>query len=230
LLSERPRRQSFGTSSVQAWASPEPSQPSTAQGPIRNLVCGLDAWLRRSQGMIEFSDDPTCIFRVARLPAEQDVRLPDGAWIRRGEPILDLHFWNERLPQASASQGLGWGGRFGRRMLRSFGHLAHAIDADPRLSDAVAIRGRLAFAGARNREECQRFGRWFGLLTAEEERLTLGRRAHDAAEDIWLVALTYTFNPGSLRGRSVVRRRDDLWMSRATLATRYGPPAKRTAA
>jgi hypothetical protein len=195
------------------------------------MVCGLDAWMRREQGMIEFCDDPGCILRVVRLPAEVELTLSDGVVVRRGDPILDLHFWNERLPQASAKPGLGWGGRFGRQLMRSFGSLAHAIDADPRISDAVAIRGRLAFAGSRNREESERFGRWFSLETPQATgREPLGRRLHDAAEDIWLVALTYTFNPGGLRHRSVVRRREDLWMSRSTLAARHGPQAKRPAA
>lgn len=172
--------------------------------------------------MVYFSDNPNCILRVERSRADSEIRLSDGVVVARGDPILDLHFWNEQMPQTSAKPGLGWGGRFGRQLLRSFGELAVATERDPRISDAVAIRGRLAFAAARNRDDMRRFGRWFGLETpAEPERLPLGRRVHDAAEDIWLVFLSYAFNPGSLRGRQMLRRRDDLWMSKASLLARY---------
>jgi hypothetical protein len=68
----------------------------------------------------------------------------------------------------------------------------------------------------------RRFGHWFGLETpSDERRLPVGQRLHEAAEDIWLVFLSYAFNPGSLRGRQTVRRRDDLWMSKSALITRY---------
>ena len=197
--------------------------------PVRALVLGLDEWLRRQSGMLEYSTSPDCMLRVVKSRAESAMTLSDGVVVQRGDPILDLHFWNERIPQSSASQGLGWGGRFGRQLIRSFAELASAIESDPRLCDAVAIRGRLAFAGARNRDEMRRFGRWFGLETpAEAPRLPLGQRLCEAAEDIWLVLLSYAFNPGSLRGRQMVRRRDDLWMSKATLVARYR--AKRKAA
>jgi hypothetical protein len=202
--------------------SPDELAPRQARDPIRALVVGLDEWLRRRNDMLEYSDSPDCMLRVARRRAECGMTLSDGLVVVRGDPILDLHFWNERIPQTSATQGLGWGGRFGRQLIGSFCELAEAIERDPRICDAVAIRGRLAFAGARNRDEMRRFGHWFGLETpSDERRLPLGQRVHEAAEDIWLVFLSYAFNPGSLRGRQTVRRRDDLWMSKSALITRY---------
>jgi hypothetical protein len=212
---------------VRAWTPPErPLAPKGAS--IKQAVRRLDAWIRRLQGFIEFNTGPTCMLRVAVIRAEREMRLSDGAIIRRGDKIIDIHFWNERLPKASASQGLGWGGRFGRQLRRSFVDLAAAIDVDPRLAGAVAIRGRLAFAGARNRDEMRRFGQWFGFESAEHAGpLPLRRRLHDAGEDIWLLALTWTFNPGCLPTRQMVRRREDLWISKAKLLERYAtPPAK----
>jgi hypothetical protein len=190
----------------------------------------LDAWIRRLQGFIEFSTSPTCMLRVVVIRAEREMRLSDGAVIQPGDAVIDIHFWNERLPKTSAGQGLGWGGRFGRQLRRSFVDLAAAIDADPRLAGAVAVRGRLAFAGARNRDEMRRFGQWFGFEGAEQTgSLPLRRRLHDAAEDIWLLALTWTFNPGCLPTRQMVRRREDLWISKAKLLERYATPVKQRA-
>jgi hypothetical protein len=191
----------------------------------------LDALIRRHEGFIEFSNSPTCMLRVVVKRADSEIQLSDGSVIHPGEKIIDIHFWNERLPQASACQGLGWGGRFGRALMRSFVDLALAIDVDPRLKDAVAVRGRLAFAGARNPDEMHRFGGWFGFEGADSTGpLPLKRRIHDAAEDLWLLALTWTFNPGSLSTRQMIRRRDDLWISKAKLVARYtGPTSKRRA-
>jgi len=68
----------------------------------------------------------------------------------------------------------------------------------------------------------RRFGSWFGFEEAAEVGpLSALRRLHDAAEDVWLLALAWTFNPGSLRRRSILRRRDDLWISRAGMIARH---------
>jgi len=193
------------------------------------MIRSLDAWMRERQGITEFTDDPNCILRISLEAADRELLLADGAVVRLGDPILEIHFWNERLPLASGATGLGWGGRFGRRLRRSFDGLAVALERDPRFSDAVAVRGKLAFAGARNNADCRRFGAWFGFEVAEDARaLTPRQRLHDVVEDFWLFALTYTFNPGALHGRSLVRRHDDMWISRARLIERYG--ARRGAA
>jgi hypothetical protein len=182
--------------------------------------------MRSGQGLIEYSTGPDCILRVSQFGATEMVSLPDSAVIRPGDIVLDIHFWNERLPHASS--GLAFGGRFGRLLWRSFAELARAMQTDPRLSDAVAVRGRLAFAGARNEDEMRRFGAWFGFVAAPKTRIPFGQRIHDVFEDIWLLLLTWTFNPGALRGRSVRRRREDLWISKERLVEKYClKPARR---
>ena len=191
---------------------------------MQALVRRLDARIRQHEGIVEFSASASCILRVVVTRAEIDMKLSDGVVLARGDPIIDVHFWNERLPKTSDAPGLAWGGRFGRQLVRSFVDLAAALDTDARLRDAVAIRARLAFAGDRNRDAMHRFGQWFDFEGAEETgRPPLLRRVHDVAEDIWLVILTWTFNPGSLRSRRMVRRREDLWISKPKLQARYGP-------
>ena len=63
---------------------------------------GLDEWLRRQNGMLEYSDSPDCMLRVVRRRAECEMTLSDGVVVVRGDPILDLHFWNERVQELSA--------------------------------------------------------------------------------------------------------------------------------
>jgi hypothetical protein len=205
-----------------------PPAPVTPGGPLRGLIRRFDAWVRARQGFVEFSTSPACVLRVVPGKAEYPVRLSDGAVVEIGESILDVHFWNERIPVASGGLGLGWGGQLGRRMLQSFAELAIAIETDPRIKDAVAIRGRLPFDSARGPEETHRFGAWFGLESAGPQiRISAARRAHDLFEDLWLFALAWTYNPKSLAGRSLLRRRDDLWMSKEKLIERHGSRAHR---
>ena len=206
-----------------------PRATPEATGPLRATIRRLDAWLRRNLGFVEFAASPACILRVVITRAEAEIRLSDGVVIKRGDPILDIHFWNERMPQSASTQGLGWGGRFGRQLMRSLGELAAALETDPRLGDAVAVRGRLAFAGERSLEDMRRFGAWFDFEQHPSPRLSLSRRLHDTAEDIWLLALAWTFNPGCLSQRSVVRRREDLWISREKMLVRHGPRRRESA-
>ncbi|MGH6958477.1 MAG: hypothetical protein ACREEW_17565 [Caulobacteraceae bacterium] len=230
LIPGHPRRLAEPLREPQRWAAPGVG-PATANappvGPIRATVLKLDAYLREHLGFVEFAASPACVLRVVAGEVKAETALTDGARLHPGDAFLDLHFWNERVPQTDASTGLGWGGKFGRQIVRSLGELARAMETDPRLADYQAVRGRLAFAGARTREEARRFAGWFGFDIAVAERgASLLGRAHDAAEDVWLYALAWTFNPGSLRHRALVRRRSDLWMSRDAFLARYGKASR----
>ena len=203
------------------------AEPRAAADPLRASIRRLDAWLRQRQGFVEFAASPACILRVVVTRADQDIRLSDGVAARRGDVILDIHFWNERIPQTSENPGLAWGGRFGRRLMRSLGELAMAVDTDPQFARVTALRARLAFSGERNQDDMRRFGSWFDFEEAQSTGpLSPLRRLHDAAEDVWLLALAWTFNPGSLRQRSILRRRDDLWISRDRMIARHGGPTR----
>jgi len=228
LLQSAPRRLPPPTAIDRSWEKLDGPAASGVRGPLRHAVRALDEWMRIRQGIFEFSDNPNCMLRISREIATRAHRLEDGTELRAGDRILDVHFWNERMPQAAESTGLGWGGRFGRRLVRSFTELAEVLRRDPAFSDVVAIRARLAFAGARSGDDCRRFGAWFGFEAIADPRPPrLKRRLAHLGEDLWLLALTYTFNPGGLHGRALLRRRDDLWISRDALMTRYAARARR---
>ncbi|HEY2707183.1 MAG TPA: hypothetical protein VGI95_03955 [Caulobacteraceae bacterium] len=216
--------------SVQAWTPPGRALTPENTGLVQGAIRTLDAWLRAKQGFVEYSTSPSCVLRVVVVRADSYVELSDGSVIEPGQTILDIHFWNERMPQSADCPGLGWGGRFGRQLVRSLVDLAQALDADPRLKDAVALRGRLAFSGARDAEDMHRFAHWFGFERASSGHVPLLRRLHDGIEDVWLLALAWTFNPGSLRSRAVLRRRGDLWISKRKLVERYVAHRPRRAA
>jgi hypothetical protein len=192
------------------------------------MIMRLDTSLRRERGVIEF-EGGSGILRVAMIPSDVDARLPSGLVIARGDPVIELHFANERLPQADGGAGIGWGARFGRMLTTSFRELAAGMQVDPRLQDAKAVLARLAFSGERNRGDTHRFAVRLGFETTDAPAAPpLARRVHDFGEDLWLVGLTWVFNPGALRGRSVLRLREDLWMSPEQMISQYGaPPSQR---
>ena len=208
-------------------ANPTRQSPCAARGGIAGrIIRRMDVSLRRECGVMEFAGASGTILRVAVIPSDVDARLPSGLIIRRGDPVIELHFANERLPQAGDGAGFGWAARFGRLLVASFRELAGGLQIDPRLSDAKAILARLAFSGERNRADTRRFGERFGFETTQvPTRAPLARQVHDFGEDLWLVGLTWVFNPGSLKGRSVLRLREDMWMSKDQLMRRYGAAA-----
>ena len=192
-------------------------------GLVMGLILRLDDKLKRDRGVNEFAGCAQSILCVAVVPAEAEVRLSDGTLVALGDPLIEIHFAHQRMPQAADGAGIGWGARFGRLLNISFRELAAAVDVDPRLKDAKALRARLAFASERNRGDARRFGARFGLHTIEPPApVSLARRFHDFGEDLWLVALTWAFNRGALKGRSVLRMREDLWMSRDQLIAQFG--------
>src|SRR5215469_2404191 len=195
-------------------------------GVIGQIIMRMDVSMRRERGVMEFAGASGTILRVAVIPSDVDARLPSGLIIRRGDPIIELHFANERLPQAGDGAGFGWAARFGRLLVTSFRELAGGLQVDPRLTDAKAILARLAFSGERNRADTIRFGERFGFeFTQTPSPVPLARKVHDFGEDLWLVGLTWVFNRGSLKGRSVLRLREDMWMSKDQLIRRYGAAA-----
>lgn len=195
-------------------------------GVIGRIIMRLDVSLRRERGVMEFAGASGTILRVAVIPSDVDARLPSGLMIGKGDPVIELHFANERLPQAGEGAGFGWAARFGRLLVASFRELAEGLTIDPRLKDAKAILARLAFSGERNRADTRRFGERFGFeCTPTPTPVPFPRQLHDFGEDLWLVGLTWVFNPGSLKGRSVLRLREDLWMSKEQMIRLYGKPA-----
>jgi hypothetical protein len=200
----------------------------SARGPLGRLldraVRAMDVRLRRAQGVFEFSASGECVFRLAIEPAEESVRLRDGVVIERGEPVIVLHFWNEHLP-AMPREGpnFAWANLFRRRINRSLGEIADLFDADPRLREIRAVHARLASPTPGERQTVKRFGENFGLETiASEAPPPLGRRIQDLMDKIWSWILVWTYNPPGLKGRSVMQRREYLWMSKATLQSRFG--------
>lgn len=141
-----------------------------------------------------------------------------------GDPVLDLHLWNEHIPRASRrGAGWTWAAVFLTRLADSLADLAEHVAHDPRMAEVKAVRARIAFAPSK-RLKLRRLALRLGFELPCREPAA-NRHLQDRGEDLWLWALAWAFNPGSLQNRRLLRARETLWMSSRRLVARYHPRA-----
>ena len=198
-------------------AATEPSARAESSWPRRSVFV-LDAYLRRHYGIFEFTDKADCILRVARATAPRNLVLSDGTAIRAGDPLLELHLWNEHVPTIPPSGvTLRWAAMAARRARNSLRTLAAAADADT-LPEFVALRGCLRFDGrllATPFSGC-------GFDTIAEPPASPGEWLHGIGESCLTGMLLWAFNPAGLGHARLTRARRYVWMSRARLLARHG--------
>jgi hypothetical protein len=195
-------------------------------GLARRGVIAFDRWLRRRQGIFEFSTHPGCILLAGLKPAAADIALPDGTRILRGQPILDLHLWNERAPPLPADgPAFEWLAAFDSAFRLSLAQLASHLDRHPELAKVQALRIETAFG--RPDGDMERVGRRYGFAAVRRpEAPSLGRRIHWFFAGFLFLALTWAYNPASLKGKRFRRQQDEFWMSRAALERRHGAASR----
>jgi hypothetical protein len=206
----------------------EPRQRSQRpSGLLAGGIRRLDAYLRRKEGIFEFTNDPNGVLRVSIEPAAEEFALSDGTRVHKGEAVCVLHFWNEQLPAIpTTGPDLQWAMAMRRRMGQSLRALARAIDSDPRLRSARAFGGTAVFVSRHGENQVARLAGRYGFEHIPSIRTpSIGQRLHRLGENILVLGLQWAFNPGGLRGKPFMRPRERLWMSRQTLLSRHGADA-----
>jgi len=195
---------------------------------LLSAIRWVDASIRRAEGIIDFSDNPGCVLRIAVRRTDCAVRLHDGE-IPAGSKFVELHLYNDHLIKDD-THGLKWGTRFRKRLVASLAELAEALQRDPQFHDVRAVRGRLASPLDRRRAELARFAARFGFEPlGEDHRKHWTDSLHDLGENIWLVILGLAFGTQAHEHRSLLRWRGDVWISRGRLVERFGPGRARDA-
>jgi len=155
------------------------------------------------------------------------VVLADGTRIADRERLGELHLWNERVPpMPQAGPDLCWAVTMRLVLVHSLQLLAAHVENDPDWEDVRAFRGETAFDAQRGETHP------FTHLGFELQPLELVgplKRFTDFWENLYAWWLIWTFNPASLRSKRLwgLQRRQ-LWLSRATLLTRYGQNRSRS--
>jgi ceramide glucosyltransferase len=207
-----------------------PSESRLRTGPLARSVRRLDAYLRRRQRIFEFTENPRCILRANVMPAKHDIEFPDGTVVHANSPVAILHLWNEHLPTIPPEgPDLRWAMELRKSLLFSLRQLARAARYDPRLASAQAFGGPANFVSRGGVVQVARMAARYGFdsLPPAAGANTLGQRIHDYFEDFLVLGLQWAFNPVSLRGKSLHRPRESLWMTRKELLQRYNAPPAR---
>lgn len=207
---------------VPSWV---PVTPSTAAALLRSGVRTIDHGLCRLEGIKEYSDDEECLFRIAAIRSPRRVELTGApVVIAPGDLIFDLHLANDRVPPADPrGPGLVWAQRFRRRMRKSFVDLVDFVRTHPELAEVRAVRARCAIASPAGCPKIARLLASFGLRPASPTaRPSALARPFGIVGSLWLWAMVWTYNAGCLRGRTLIRQRDDYWIAWTEFIRRFG--------
>jgi hypothetical protein len=193
---------------------------------VRRLIRGLDTLLRRGNGVFVFWDHPDCVLRLQRRRAPHALRFPTHA-VPAGAPVLGLHLWNEHLPPLpEAGADLAWATQMRRRFVGSLRAVAREVTRDPRLSGAQALGGTTVLLEPGEASASVRLMQRLGF-TVMPTRHPLGRFG-TFWDNVYAWGLMWTFNPATLRGRTLLGlRRVEMWMSVEELLRRYGAEGSR---
>lgn len=191
----------------------------------RCLVRALDAYLRRRQGVFVYSEDPACILRLSLAQAQAPMRFAGGATVAPGDPLLVLHFWNERLPVVPpAGPDIGWARTMYRQALASLRMLARYLAQEPQMADVRAVGSDLGgFLTSGALDTGGVFARLGFQVDRPRARAGAWGRFVEFWENVYSWALVWTYNPATLRGKTPwTLERFSLWMPREVLEQRFG--------
>jgi YkoP domain len=186
------------------------------------LIRQLDALLCRIYRIEEFTDDRDCLIRLATKRASTPIALSDGTRVLAGGLVGELHLWNRQVPRfASSGPTIGWARRAHRLMVYSLSRLADYVEHVPEMRRLQAFYADVPISPKQSMASVQRMAMRYGFELFPQ-RQTMWRFVHDPIESLLLRGLAYAFNPLALRRQAFLRRRQRIWIGRATLMLRYG--------
>ena len=187
-------------------------------------VFSLDRWLRRWLGIYEFTAHRDCLFRVEHCLAEESLLLSDGVRVRRGDPVLKIHLWNEHVP-IMGQQGptIAWARRVSRAIEASLRELARHVAQSDHLNSVVAVCADMRLAPAKQCSQLTRIVSRFGFETPTDPRAGRPGFLRLIGENILMVMLVLATNPIAFRAAVLRRDHARVVISRAKLLRLYRP-------
>ena len=184
-------------------------------------VFALDSRLRRVRGVFEYSMEPGCLFRIQRTVADQSVVFPDGTVLNVGDPILELHVWNEHVPPIGR-QGptLAWGRQFGQAIDRSLWALTDYLRRNADLDPIKAVRADMSLRSAERGDDLAKLAGRFGFhfVPTDHKRPRGFRRL---GHRILMFLLVAASNPNAARAPVFRRDLTVAYLTRRLLESRY---------
>lgn len=194
----------------------------------RATIRALDTLIRRVNGVREFTTDEWCLVRIAVVKCDQDITLSDGTRVTKGEMIGELHLWNEHIPPMPADGAdFDWSVHFYSLIVRSLRALVHYMTTHHDLDNVHAWRGESSFI-PKSGNVPELFARMGFDVVRQADSLQHMRRFTDFWENFYWWMLAWTFNPASLKRKSLLKlERWRIWISSARLREQYGNPRVR---
>lgn len=192
---------------------------------MRTAVRLIDALLRTSQGIYEFTDDPDCILRIQLKRATHEVNFGNEK-ILKGEPVLAVHAWNERMPKLPVEgASLEWALQLRRQVIHSYRQVAKVMLSDTRYSPVRAVCGESALFSFSGHTGGTRLMQHLGFTVLPYHR-PFGRFG-EFWENLFSWWLMWTYNYASLNGREFLRlQRTEIWITADEFIRRYGEGSK----
>jgi ceramide glucosyltransferase len=216
-------------------ASPRPvGQPLLAGGDyplFRKMIRGVDGLFQKAMRIQAFSDDELCLLRISVDKSHESLILSDGTRVHRRDPIGKIYLWNEHIPQIPPEgPNLAWARAFQRQAAYSFRLLAAHVRDNPDFDDVQAFTGEISFGAPYDPAHATMLARRWGFdVLRQDGARGLLTRIGDYWEGLYALSLILAFNPGSVEpGKAWKMRRDQLWISRKGLLSRYGSPDRAT--
>jgi hypothetical protein len=204
------------------------AEKNSHDGWIASAVLRFDWLLRCWHRVFEYSNDPLCVFRAQVARADRSVFLRDGTAISVGDPIIEIHLWNEHVPAMPLSGAtMRWGRSLGHGMQYSLQLLSDHLSRHPEYSDIVAIRANLMVATERNTDQMTRIMCHLGFdLVPADDRLDWFERLHRFVDNVLGYLLCIAVNPASARAEVMHRVRSTMMLSRRVLDQSHGTAAR----
>ncbi|HZT26165.1 MAG TPA: hypothetical protein VFA57_10720 [Pseudolabrys sp.] len=189
---------------------------------LENAIFGFDRWLQRRCGVFEYSSHPACLYRINHGEADATVTLSDGTHIRAGDPVLNLHLWNEHIPTMQPGDStLAWARRAAKAADISARELAKWLAARRELDDIEALRADMRFATSAQTPQLTRIAMHLGF---EPVNAPAGDSHYlrQFGENLFMLLLVMAANPAALRSSVLWRDHALFYLSRRALERRYG--------
>jgi hypothetical protein len=199
-------------------------RPAQSHPWLADALDVLDARLRRRQAVFEYTRHPACVFRVDINPSSRTLALSDGTYVRPGQRIAQLHYWNEQIPaMPKGGPTIGWARQMQRAIATSLAELAGYLGARPDLGD-VAVICAIVPSGTKTQSEqlARIMGRYGFEAIVEPEQLPIVERLRRLGENILISLMVLAHNAGALRPDTLQRVRVPIYLSRRVLEKEFG--------
>ncbi len=188
---------------------------------LRAGIRWIDAQIRKSEHSYEYCDDPDCVLRVQLLPAPHSTTIGDLV-IQKGDLLLAIHVWNERMPQIpNGGADLRWAINLRRQLQYSFRLLAKVMKRDRVYDPVKAIYGTSVLFSSTIHTGGMRMMQSFGFVVVPYHN-PLGKFG-EFWENLFSWWLMYAYNTESMDTRKFWQlERTEIWMNRGEFIQRYG--------